>query len=801
MPYPNYHAARLRDPGDFVRIRQIGGSKSKGIRILGGPLKSKPDGPTVAQAIRFKAAQWTVSRAKAWLGEHGYKPIAFEPATGNAQSRADYAFECCDCGYLMASWSGGDCEWCAGGVRAIEADDGAGHGAVTVVEAADGGVRVRVAGVAYSGGKMRLPGWSQPVVVDLAGLEIPETVPLLTNHENRTGSQVGAVRARVENNTLLIEGDIVSSSGQARGIVEQARAGVNWQLSIGAQPRTVELVRKSREVNGRLHEGPFYHVRSARLREVSVIPCGADETTHMRIAAASHFVEDVTMKTFEEWLKAKGVDVEKIDEPTKKALKAAYEAELKAQKAKDAGDGQDPPKDPKDAAPAKDADKPVKAGAASDPAADIIARQADALDRAAAIRKLCGDDHPDIAAKALKAGWDLERTKVEIEVAGLRASMPTPVKVGGSNRDTTPKILEAAIRLGGAEDAAVVEKAYEESILDRAGRFRFAGLKDLIAMCCQMDGVQVPARGADPETWLEAAFSTTTLSGLLGNTANKVLMTAYRATPLICTRIAEKLTANDFKTHTGYRMTGDMTLDEVPPSGEIKHAALNEDSYTFSVDTYGKMVTLTRREIINDDLNAFTQLPKAMGRGAALKLAKLFWTLVLANTGNFFHANNSNLITNVLGDAGLTAAAKTLIEQTDQDGNPILITPKLLVVPPALFDTGQRLFESRNIIITGSTAATKGDKNIHEGKYEPVTTSFLSNTTFHAGASDAAWYLFGNPADVAAFGIAYLKGNETPTFESVTMPSNVLGKGWRIYWDIGVCQVDSRGAVKSTGAG
>ena len=57
--------------------------------------------------------------------------------------------------------------------------------------------RPRVMGLAYSGGKMKLPGWRFTVVVDLAGLDIPESVPLLTNHENRTGSRVGMVQAKV----------------------------------------------------------------------------------------------------------------------------------------------------------------------------------------------------------------------------------------------------------------------------------------------------------------------------------------------------------------------------------------------------------------------------------------------------------------------------------------------------------------------------------------------------------------------------------------------------------------------------
>ncbi len=43
---------------------------------------------------------------------------------------------------------------------------------IRLIEASGGG-RPKVAGTAYSGGGMNLPGWRHPVVVDLSGMEIP----------------------------------------------------------------------------------------------------------------------------------------------------------------------------------------------------------------------------------------------------------------------------------------------------------------------------------------------------------------------------------------------------------------------------------------------------------------------------------------------------------------------------------------------------------------------------------------------------------------------------------------------------
>ena len=154
----------------------------------------------------------------------------------------------------------------------------------TLIEAA-GGARPKIVGTAYSGGKMSLPGWKNPVVVDLSGMELPESVPLLANHENRTSSRIGMVSASVKNNVLEISGEIISDSSEAADIVAQSKAGADWQLSIGADVRECELVRGKREVNGQEIDGPFYHVRKSALREVSVVAVGADAHTSMKVTA------------------------------------------------------------------------------------------------------------------------------------------------------------------------------------------------------------------------------------------------------------------------------------------------------------------------------------------------------------------------------------------------------------------------------------------------------------------------------------------------------------------------------------
>lgn len=78
-PYPNFHSARIRSPGSFVRIRVLSTSK-EGIMFYGGPLKSDRTGPAKVQAIRFPKDKFSAKEARAWLKDHKQKYILFEPA-------------------------------------------------------------------------------------------------------------------------------------------------------------------------------------------------------------------------------------------------------------------------------------------------------------------------------------------------------------------------------------------------------------------------------------------------------------------------------------------------------------------------------------------------------------------------------------------------------------------------------------------------------------------------------------------------------------------------------------------------
>ena len=81
-----------------------------------------------------------------------------------------------------------------------------------------------------------------------------------------------------------------------------------------------------------------------------------------------------------------------------------------------------------------------------------------------------------------------------------------------------------------------------------------------------------------------------------------------------------KGTLPDFKQAQTASLNTFPALDQVLPGQEYKYATIGEHGATRILYTYGKMFSINRAAIINDDLEAFTKVPRLMGRAAMRKL-------------------------------------------------------------------------------------------------------------------------------------------------------------------------------------
>lgn len=699
---------------------------------------------------------------------------------------------------------------------------------------------------AYDGGPLPVNGFKYPVIVDLTGIEIPvdQTIPLLIDHEISYEATLGQTDS-IENSgqDLQLAGPVTGISQTAMAVLKMhdgdLQAGIpphKFQASIGMLVTAQEEVPAGRTVtvNGRTFPGPVIVARRSMLRETSVLPMGADATTSVNLAAAAAQLKGSAM-SFEEWLASLGIDTAAIDETNRTALMLAYEAQQSPAPAAARGgkmanaegatfegwlasQGVDQAAlTPEELATYQQMYQDMQAATPSTPSTPAAA--AASLNLVASLRRQAADElrrhaqiqaktvgFPLIAAAAISGGWTVDKT--ELEVLKARAKGRAPAGHVKSD-DSSPQVLEAALCM--ARKIPGHEKQYSDQVLQAAhSQFRGRiGLQQVLLASAAQNGYHV--RAGDRVSMgnlgevLRAAFSSVSLPGVLSNIANKELLTGYQEIKTKWREIAKIKSVSDFKQVTSYRMLDNMEYEELGPGGKIQGGSIDEESYTRQIDTFAKMFSLTRKDIINDDMGAFDDLRERIGQGAAKKLNKLFWTKFLANS-SFFTSARTNYIegstTNLGTDGvGLGLGQKAFLNMTTGGsdgekniGDSVGHEPEILLVPPALMQIAEALYKNQNLM-----AVKTSDANIYAGKYRPVPVPELGNSSY-TGSSDTAWYLMTNPAYMPTMVVSFLDGVETPTVESADADFDTLGVQFRGYHDFGCDLAEYLGGLKSKGA-
>ncbi len=681
---------------------------------------------------------------------------------------------------------------CGAGDITIEA-------AAPVGEVQDGAVEQlpRFNMVAYSGEPMRVEGWRHPVVVDLEGLRIEsQRKPIRFAHSAYQG--VGHTeRIAVEGGRLVAEGLVSRDTPAAREVVSSGKRGFPWQASIGAGVEQAEFVKAGANitVNGRTFTGPLYVARRTVLGEISFVDSGADRNTSARIAAQQqqeqhNIMDDNTPST---------PGIPGSGDTTGTSAPATSEP----------ASGAPAPAGDDGASGTVTAQAPATPTTAADTGADDALRQmrqqtAAELRRQARIRQVAAE-HPEIAAKAIEEGWSGDRAELEV----LRASRPnvnTAPAVHTSDSSVTAQVLEAACML--TAGLSKPEQHFGEQTLETADhRFRGGiGLQELLLEAAWANGYSGRNFRASRDVLRHAfgggvggalpgvqasSFSTIDIGGILSNVANKFLLEGFFSVERTWRNICAVRNVSDFKTVTSYRLIGKDQYEKVAPGGELKHGNLGEEKYTNRADTYGLLLSIDRRDIINDDLGAITTVPRKLGRGSGLKINDVFWATFLDNA-DFFTAGNKNFLEGAdtkLSIDGLTKAEVAFLEQNDSDGKPIGIMPAMVLVPPSLSALATSLWKSLEVRDPGASGKYPIN-NPHANKFRVEVSRYLSNSHYD-GASDKAWYMLAEPGDLAVIEVAFLNGQESPTIETAEADFNVLGIQMRGYHDFGVAKQDA----------
>lgn len=208
--------------------------------------------------------------------------------------------------------------------------------------------------------------------------------------------------------------------------------------------------------------------------------------------------------------------------------------------------------------------------------------------------------------------------------------------------------------------------------------------------------------------------------------------------------------------------------------GDKAVQALAAFKYTVVNDDWEATVEVDRNDIEDDNLGIYAPQAQMAGFSAKQLPDEIVYTLVnggftnLCYDGKAFFATNHpvaganvsnkgtaalSISTLALAQASYGAARTALRKMRDDEGRPLNITPNVLLVPPALEDTGRALLTNDRL--------EDGKPNPYKGTAELVVDARLT--------SDTAWFVLDTMKPLKPF---FYQERKVPNFVQQTDPQS-----------------------------
>ncbi|PZR94163.1 MAG: hypothetical protein DI537_08725 [Stutzerimonas stutzeri] len=291
---------------------------------------------------------------------------------------------------------------------------------------------------------------------------------------------------------------------------------------------------------------------------------------------------------------------------------------------------------------------------------------------------------------------------------------------------------------------------------------------------------------------------------ILEAVANKSMLAGWETADTTYQLWTKKGSLSDFKIASRYGVGPLPMLKKKPEGTAYEYATLSTSKVTVMLATFGQAFSLTREMIINDDLDAFTDIPRKQGIAARMTVDSLPYALILGNAAfqggdPIFHANRKNLAgagggapAVGLPSADAFEAAASWMRTKHVGGSDgktrYRIKPKFGLFPVAQAFKVDQLLTS----VTELGQTNPSLKNRARGFVEPIFSDWLDD------ASATAWYLAADKtADTVE--VSFLDGVEEP-FLDQDEDWDVDGKRFKVRIDAGANVLDPRGLFKNPGA-
>lgn len=430
--------------------------------------------------------------------------------------------------------------------------------------------------------------------------------------------------------------------------------------------------------------------------------------------------------------------------------------------------------------------------------------------------------HAATVKRAIAEEWPVDRARKVIleELQSSRQSAPGGTfNIHGQtdNKATSIRALEAGLSMRAGVnviDAHAVEskRKQQEDDADRGHQYSDMSLQDVIRQAIFIEtGKHVNGRG----DILRAAMSSASVVTILSNVAGKSFMQKFmEVVDSTAGWVAEKDVPN-FKTQTLTKLSKQGGLKLLPPGDTAEHVTYTDTGETFNLSRYAKMWTIDEQTVINDDMDAFNQVPGDMAMAAARLRPDSIYAMMLNNpdladgVALYHAATHRNLATGALTAATLQVGIAAMMKQYETVGKEKIalnVNTKHLIVPTDLKFAAEIILKSAERVVASSSGGTFNPLKdigieIHSdarlgtiGAVDPKTGTSVAGTATN-------WFLAADSALAPTFVCAYLSGrNRLPTIRQFNLSKGQWGMGFDVEHDIAVAPMAFQGVYKSTGA-
>jgi len=354
-----------------------------------------------------------------------------------------------------------------------------------------------------------------------------------------------------------------------------------------------------------------------------------------------------------------------------------------------------------------------------------------------------------------------------MNITNLRASVP---------RDA--KTVTAAACMGAAMSEKDIQEHCKGADLDAAHDLGIGRISDIFAA---FGYSYRPGDAVGMERAIRAAFSSADIPNVLSGIAHKFVLAGFGVMGGQWREISRAVSVKDFKAVKGVRLVMGGLLQPLAKGGELQSIDIGDGSRDLQAATKGSIVSITREDLINDDLGVLATIPERFGQMAGRTINKDVFS-ALSTTGSDYGAHTSGALNldNLAAAYGLAMGIK------DADGNPLGPLPDRILCSAANYILALNIYQSERI--TGATSK-EGDGNVLRGALLPLTSPYLNGT---------AYWLFNSAFPLVD--VAFLGGVQTPVVETANADFSQLGIQMRCYFDYGVTPGETKAALYSTGA-